>query len=278
MQYPIENSRPRGAFRLRVLLSIPLRAAYFMIMEFRMTEIKYVQLESGDFLADPDFQLMTSSERGIYCSVIFYMYLNDGKILNDPSRIKILTNSDESFEISWKVVEKKFVEKNGYLTHKRVRKELAKAKKFIQRQRKAGLASAAARQPRLNGGSTTVQPAMQPNKVKESKRKESKTKRFIVPTLQEISSYISEKKYSVDPKKFLEWYDTAEWKDVNGKPVQNWKLKIVSWHNHNESEQPPIVDRGCFRCAANATHYALDDAQQKYYACAEHKHKGMNPI
>ena len=42
-------------------------------MDDIMGNIKYVQLEAGDFLADPDFQLMTSEERGIYCSIIFYM-------------------------------------------------------------------------------------------------------------------------------------------------------------------------------------------------------------
>ena len=145
-------------------------------MDDLMGQIKYVQLESGGFLADPDFQLMNSSERGIYCSIIFYMYLNDGKILNDPERIKKLCNADESFEKSWEVVEKKFTIKNGHLTHKRVRKELAKAKKFLQHQRNAGLASAKARQPRFNHGSTTDITQRQPSKVKGSKVKESKVK------------------------------------------------------------------------------------------------------
>jgi uncharacterized protein YdaU (DUF1376 family) len=200
-------------------------------MDDKMGNIKYVQLESGDFLADPDFQLMNSTERGIYCSVIFYMYLNNGKILNDPKRIEKLCNTDINFESSWKTVQKKFAEKNGYLTHKRVRKELAKAKRFLQHQRKAGLASAAARQPRFNHGSTTVQPSNQPNKTKESKVKQNK-KVFTPPTFQEVEKYIQEKKYTLNAKTFFDYFTESGWVDSKGKKVRNWKQKIITWSNY----------------------------------------------
>ena len=206
----------------------------FFIMENEMGDIKYVQLESGEFLSDPDFQLMTSNERGIYCSVIFYMYLNGGKIINDPKRIENLCNVDVNFEKSWKVVQKKFVEKNGYLTHKRVRKELVKAKKFLQHQRKAGLASAAARQSKANGGLTGVQPAVLPSKVKESKVKVSKDKdtksvrKFVPPSIKDVVQYITENPElsNIDATDFWRGYDDGGWIDTQGKPVRNWKLKL----------------------------------------------------
>ena len=139
-----------------------------------MGQIKYVQLESGGFLADPDFQLMNSSERGIYCSIIFYMYLNDGKILNDPERIKKLCNADESFEKNWETVEKNFIQKNGYLTHKRVRKELTKAQKYFQTQRNAGLRGAEKRWAGHSKPNGVAIARPMANKVKKSKVKKSK--------------------------------------------------------------------------------------------------------
>ena len=45
-----------------------------------MADIKYVQLAAADFLADIDFQMMTAEERGVYCSIIFYLYANGGNI------------------------------------------------------------------------------------------------------------------------------------------------------------------------------------------------------
>ena len=195
-----------------------------------MTTIKYVQLESADFLSDPDFQMMNSTERGIYCSVIFYMYLNDGRILNEPNRIKKLCNVDINFENSWEVVQKKFVEKNGYLTHKRVRRELAKAKKFIQHQRRAGLASGKARQPRFNHGSTTDATQRQPNKVKESKVKQSnikenKEKRFRPPALEEVETYCKEKSLSIKPEYVWGFYEKKGWK-VGRSQMKNWHIAV----------------------------------------------------
>jgi predicted phage replisome organizer len=60
------------------------------------------------------------------------------------------------------------------------------------------------------------------------------------PTLQEIKEYIALKNYSVNPDKFFEWYETAEWKDNKGKPIKNWKLKLLSWHNRDEEKRQPV--------------------------------------
>ena len=44
---------------------------------------KYVSLEPNAFLSDKDFQLMNAEERGVYCTIIFYLYSNGGKIEKD---------------------------------------------------------------------------------------------------------------------------------------------------------------------------------------------------
>ena len=110
-----------------------------------MSEVKYVHLEAGDFLADPDFQMMTDAERGIYCSVIFYMYCNNGRIIDDAESIKRLCNSGNGFDKNWNRLRPKFHKKGKYLTHKRVRKELARAQKYIQDKRRAGVMGAESR-------------------------------------------------------------------------------------------------------------------------------------
>ena len=77
---------------------------------------------------------------------------------------------------------------------------------------------------------------LSPLEVKEKQSKvKGRAKPFVPPTLQEIQSYISEKKYNVDAKKFFEWYTESEWKDRDGKPVKNWKLKVITWSTHNGS-------------------------------------------
>ena len=56
------------------------------------------------------------------------------------------------------------------------------------------------------------------------------------PTLEEIRSYISEKKLNVDAEKFYEYFDAGEWLDSKGKPVRNWKQKLITWSNSNGTD------------------------------------------
>lgn len=72
------------------------------------------------------------------------------------------------------------------------------------------------------------------SKVK-GKRKESK-KIFIPPTLDEITEYINEKQYSVDPKRFFDYFEAGNWHDSQGKPVKSWKQKMVTWDKKDNSK------------------------------------------
>lgn len=111
--------------------------------------IKHVQLEPSAFLADMDYQIMSAEQRGIYCSVILYLYANDGKLqvnnadslLGDNNVIALLSNctkTGKDFLEIWSPVAKKFKIKNGILTHKRVTEELKKAHNFKKQKSLAG--------------------------------------------------------------------------------------------------------------------------------------------
>lgn len=84
--------------------------------------------------------------------------------------------------------------------------------------------------------------------TKAIKTKAIKIKRvcFVPPTLKEVGDYIREKGYSVDPKLFYDFFTTGEpkWVDSNGKPVRNWKQKIITWHGRRSKstsqQSPPI--------------------------------------
>ena len=105
-------------------------------------DIKYVQLEAAKFINDDDFQLMSDSERGIYCTVIFYMYANNGRIKNEPDRIKKLCNSDEGFEEKWLRVKPKFYKTSVWLRHHKVDSVLRAAKIRAQKASEKGLKGA----------------------------------------------------------------------------------------------------------------------------------------
>jgi uncharacterized protein YdaU (DUF1376 family) len=107
-------------------------------------KIRFVQLESEAFLTDIDFSMMSPSERGVYCTLIFLLNSNGGKCEYNPAALSNLCHckTTEEFESIWQKISKKFQLRNGIVKHKRVTKELTKAKKFIQTRSKAGLKGA----------------------------------------------------------------------------------------------------------------------------------------
>ena len=105
-------------------------------------KIKYIQLDASAFLSDEDFQMMDAEKRGIYCTVIFYLLCNNGRVKNDLEGIKLLCNVRSEFEKKWESVMPKFYQKGVWLRHRRVDFELKKAKKKIQDAAIAGLKGA----------------------------------------------------------------------------------------------------------------------------------------
>ena len=59
----------------------------------------------------------------------------------------------------------------------------------------------------------------------------SKASIFQPPTLKDVESYITERKCAavVDAKKFFDYFEAGGWHDSEGKPVKNWKQKLITW-------------------------------------------------
>lgn len=102
-------------------------------METEMSSPKFVQLESAAFLTDVDFMVMSAAQRGVYCTLIFLLYCNNGKLeFNSPpnSRSLSILCSDDLVDMDIEIILKKFIYDGKYLTHKRVSAELQKVVDF----------------------------------------------------------------------------------------------------------------------------------------------------
>jgi uncharacterized protein YdaU (DUF1376 family) len=107
----------------------------------KKTKIKYVSLESGAFISDLVFQVMNAEERGVYCSLLFYLYENNGRLPFDIETLKHLCNC-ENFEKVWEFIKQKFIVKKDIITHKRVSRELDRARRLSQTQSEKGIKGA----------------------------------------------------------------------------------------------------------------------------------------
>lgn len=103
-----------------------------------MKKIQYVSLESGAFLSDLIFQAMNAEERGVYCSLIFYLYENNGRLPLDFATLGHLCNC-QNFEKVWEFIRQKFLVRKNIISHKRVIAELEKARQFLQGQSEKGV-------------------------------------------------------------------------------------------------------------------------------------------
>ena len=85
--------------------------------------------------------------------------------------------------------------------------------------------------------------------LKKSNEKKTKTKVFVIPTIEEIKEYCKERKNNVDAEKFFDYYESKGWL-VGKTKMKNWQAAIRNWeknsfdngnkkqelktHNHNE--------------------------------------------
>ena len=90
------------------------------------------------------------------------------------------------------------------------------------------------------------------NKKKEkgAKAPKEKRKRFTPPTIQEVSEYISQMGYGLDPQEFMDANEQSGWRLKSGQPVKNWKARVRTfernrkkWGNgQNKSDRAIVSD------------------------------------
>lgn len=69
------------------------------------------------------------------------------------------------------------------------------------------------------------------NKLINNKKENIKEK-FKKPTLEEIEEYCKERNNNIDAKRFYDYYETDNWKDV-----KNWKKKLITWEMHQPKKK-----------------------------------------
>lgn len=92
--------------------------------------------------------------------------------------------------------------------------------------------------PVQNGNHTDVKPIpdINPNINQKTMdiyiEEKPKQKRFIPPTLEEVSDYCFERNNNIDPQKFIDYYSSNGWK-VGKNPMKDWKACVRTWERNN---------------------------------------------
>lgn len=90
-------------------------------------------------------------------------------------------------------------------------------------------------------GNTTVLPLGNGNgnRKESSSISEKKRKKFIPPTLEEVSAYAKERGAPNLAQKFFDYYSAGNWVDGKGDPVRNWKQKFLTWESKEHEKGTP---------------------------------------
>lgn len=61
-----------------------------------------------------------------------------------------------------------------------------------------------------------------------------KSKIFVPPTVEEVRAYISEKVYSVDPERFVDFYTAKGWM-IGSNKMKDWKAAVRTWERDRQN-------------------------------------------
>ena len=65
--------------------------------------------------------------------------------------------------------------------------------------------------------------------------KDKKERRFTPPALEEVTEYIREKDYKVDPEAFIDFYASKGWK-VGNQAMKDWKAAVRTWARRDRKQ------------------------------------------
>lgn len=83
------------------------------------------------------------------------------------------------------------------------------------------------------------------DKLNRNQTKQKNDKAFVPPTIEDVQLFFEEKGYSRDiGARAWDYYSSAQWQDSKGKPVRNWKQKMIAvWFKPENRVQGQQVRR-----------------------------------
>jgi len=177
-------------------------------------------------------QRMSYESQGIYLKLLCFMWADSKDQCSLPNDDKALSSALGISLQKWKSIKKElwfngdpiFVEKNGKIFSKRLRKEALKQKDYREGQaekgRKSGHARNLRRKQRLNNGSTVAPTGDEP-KGNSSSSSSSSNKNE--ESLRKDSCSEPEKTASKPSPKINYNFESFEWENISEKDIELWK-------------------------------------------------------
>lgn len=76
--------------------------------------------------------------------------------------------------------------------------------------------------------------------IEIEKDQKSRGKKFTPPSLQEVAAYCFERNNSIDPQRFIDYYESNGWM-IGKSKMKDWKAAIRNWERRSLTNQKPAV-------------------------------------
>jgi uncharacterized protein YdaU (DUF1376 family) len=241
----------------------PLIHFPFYINQYQGLLAGYSFLEKGAFIALLCVYLSEDGQIPEESSKLFRM----SGAFGEDEQLALSSVKDEVLRVGLEIIksQKKIREKS--------REKASKAAKERWSKDNASSNAPSIQQAMLEECHTETEKETETELKKEIEKKtKPKPKGFIAPSLQEVSNYCQERKNSVDPKKFFDYYVAGDWKDAKGNSVKNWKQKLLSWEGRNQDTVAQVKDTILERINAIAGFQAFKRIEQNEESASLYAH------
>lgn len=109
--------------------------------------------------------------------------------------------------------------------------------------------------PKTQIGDTYTETSQETSQESSTEREDGaeapkKRERFTPPSIEQVSEYIKEMSYGLDPQEFMDKNELRGWRLNNGKPMQDWRACVrifernrKKWAHENEASVIPVTQK-----------------------------------
>lgn len=203
----------------------------------------YYQFNVADYRKDTTH--LTPMEHFIYRSLIDWYYLDEEPIPRKTQLVmRRLGLGSDGLPFLENVLSDFFIEtENGY-KHERIEQELAKYRLKAETARvngtKGGRPKGSTKKPKKTYPVKNRNPEKTGSKANQepiTNNQINKGGRFTPPTVSEVKAYCVERKNSIDPQVFVDFYEANGWMRGKSK-IKDWKACVRTWEQRQQESKP----------------------------------------
>jgi uncharacterized protein YdaU (DUF1376 family) len=185
-----------------------------------------------------------------YRRILDRYYLQEAPLKGTSTTVaRALGLASSTVEVDYVLSEFFTQDDDGYWRQERAEEEIVAYQSHKAASKRGGKASGKARkqaasEPPLKAPSTTLEPTVNRKPLTVNQQPKDNSGRFTPPSIDEVRDYCVDKGYTLDPERFINFYESKNWM-VGKNKMQKWKAAAANWEKRNT--ETPVRNQGTTR-------------------------------